>query len=44
MQWEMILLLVIASPFVFYYLIRHGIGRLKKSTTKKQSKNEIAVG
>jgi hypothetical protein len=44
MQWEMILLLVIASPFVFYYVIRHGIGRLKKSTTEKRSKNEIAVG
>jgi len=44
MQWEMILLLVIASPFVFYYVIRHDIGRLKNSTTKKQSKNEIAVG
>jgi hypothetical protein len=35
MQWEMILLLVLASPFVFYYVIRHGIGRLKKSTTEK---------
>ena len=44
MQWEVILLLVIASPFVFYYVIRHGIGWSKKSTTKKQSKNEIAVG
>jgi hypothetical protein len=44
MQWEMILLLAIASPFVFYYVIRHGIGRLKKSTTKKRSKNEIAAG
>ncbi len=44
MQWEMILLLVIASPFVFYYVIRHGIGRLKKSNREKRSKNEIAVG
>jgi len=44
MQWEMILLMVIAAPFVFYYVIRHGIGRLRKSTTKKAGKNEIAVG
>jgi hypothetical protein len=44
MQWEIILLLVIASPFVFYYVIRHGIGRLKKHTMEKRSKNEIAVG
>jgi hypothetical protein len=35
MQWEIILLLVLASPFFFYYAIRHGIGRLKKSPTGK---------
>jgi hypothetical protein len=44
MQWEIILLLVIASPFVLYYVTRYGIRRLKKSTTKKQSNDEIAVG
>lgn len=31
MQWEIVLLLVIAAPFVFYYVIRHGIGRLGKN-------------
>ena len=35
MQWEIILLLVLASPFFFYYVIRHGIGRLKKSPIEK---------
>ena len=44
MQWEMILLLVIASPFVFYYVLRYGIRRLKNSTTEKRSNDEIAVG
>lgn len=44
MQWEMILLLVIASPFVFYHVMRYGLRRLKRSTTKKQSNDEIAVG
>lgn len=44
MEWEIILLLVIASPFVFYYVIRHGIRRLKKSIGEKRRKNEITVG
>lgn len=30
MQWEMVLLLIIASPFALYHLMRHGIRRLKK--------------
>jgi len=44
MQWEIILLLVIASPFVFYHAIRYGLRRLKRNTTKKESNDEIAVG
>jgi hypothetical protein len=44
MQWEMILLLVIASPFVLYYVIRYGIRRLKNSATEKRRNDEIAVG
>jgi hypothetical protein len=31
MQWEMALLLIIASPFALYHLMRYGIRRLKKS-------------
>ena len=30
MQWEIILLLVLAGPFVIYYAMRHGIGLLRK--------------
>ena len=30
MQWEMILLLHLAAPFVLYYVIRDRIERLKK--------------
>lgn len=30
MQWEIVLLLIIASPFALYHLMRHGIRRLKK--------------
>ena len=44
MQWEIILLLVIASPFVLYYVTRYGIRRLKKRTSKKRSNDETAVG
>ncbi len=39
MQWEIMLLLVIASPFFFYYVIRYGTNRLKKSTIR-QTKQE----
>jgi hypothetical protein len=31
MQWEMVLLLIIASPFALYHLMRYGIRRLKKT-------------
>jgi hypothetical protein len=30
MQWEMMLLLVLAGPFVVYWATRYGIARLKK--------------
>jgi hypothetical protein len=30
MQWEIILLLIIAAPFALYHVIRHGVRRLKK--------------
>lgn len=43
MQWEIVLLLVMAAPFVFYYVIRHGIGRIKESIMEKRSQNGIAV-
>jgi hypothetical protein len=33
MQWEMVLLLIIASPFALYHLMRYGIRRLKKTPT-----------
>ena len=32
MQWEMILLLVLAGQFVVYWATRYGIARLKKKT------------
>ena len=31
MQWEIALLLIIASPFALYHLMRSGIRRLKRS-------------
>ena len=43
MQWEIVLLLVIAAPFVFYYLIRHGIGRVREIIMGKRSKNETTL-
>lgn len=30
MQWEMVLLLVLAGPFVVYWVARYGIAALKK--------------
>lgn len=30
MQWELVLLLIIASPFALYHLMRHSIRRLKR--------------
>jgi hypothetical protein len=30
MQWEMMLLLVLAGPFVVYWAARYGVARLKK--------------
>jgi len=44
MQWEIVLLLIIASPFALYHLIRYGICRLKKTPAENRIKNEIAVG
>ena len=35
MQWEIVLLLIIASPFASYHLMRYGIRRLKKSPVEK---------
>jgi hypothetical protein len=32
MQWEMMLLLVLAGPFVVYWVVRYGLTRLKKRT------------
>jgi hypothetical protein len=31
MQWEMVLLLIIASPFALYHLMRYGVRWLKKA-------------
>ncbi len=30
MQWEVILLLVLAGPFVVHGVLRHGLSRLRK--------------
>ena len=30
MQWEIVLLMVLAGPFVIYYLTRYGVDRLRK--------------
>jgi hypothetical protein len=30
MQWEMMLLLVLAGPFVIYWLVRNGIASVRK--------------
>jgi hypothetical protein len=30
MQWEMMLLLVLAGPFVVYWAARYGVARLRK--------------
>jgi hypothetical protein len=36
MQWEMILLLHLAAPFVLYYVIRDRIEELKKIAKARQ--------
>ncbi len=36
MQWEIILLLVLAAPFVLYYTIRNRIVGLKKKAVVNQ--------
>ncbi len=30
MQWEMMLLLVLAGPFAVYWVVRYGLTRLRK--------------
>ena len=32
MQWEMMLLLVLAGPFMVYWVVRYGFTRLRKRT------------
>lgn len=38
MQWEMILLLHMAAPFVLYYVIRDRIEGLRKKRAQAKSK------
>jgi hypothetical protein len=39
MQWEMILLLNLAAPFVAYYLVRDRIEEMKKRRAAARSKS-----
>jgi len=39
MQWEMILLLHLAAPFVLYYVIRDRIEELKKKRSEAKQQN-----
>jgi hypothetical protein len=39
MQWEMILLLYLAAPFVLYYVIRDRIEELKKKRSEARQRS-----